>query len=141
MNKMKRFLLPMIFTVIVLVIISSCGSLFTTYTVEVQSYIDGTFVWIQYRESGTTEWTDADLYDEYGDEVLWLAYNYGSGDYLDEAYFDLPGPGTYDFRGIDILSELEGDGIISDCVVDLDLGEGADYYLTISDSSSLHGFY
>ena len=139
MNK-KGLKFAIAFLLIALVMVTSgCDIFGKKYTIEVKSYVSGTWVYIEYRESGTTEWTGADLKDIDGDTVLFLLYN--DSTYPDTAYFDVPGLGTYDFRAEDILGGLEGAGEILGGVVEFDnMGMDSAHSLTISDLASIHGF-
>jgi len=145
-GRMNKKIIGNILKVFVLVMlvfaVSGCDGLFDTYTVKVRSYITSTWVFIQYRESGATEWKNAALNDENGDRVSHLVYQNSS--YEDTAYFDLPGAGTYDFRAVDILGGLEGDGILTDCEIKYSREYMDDLYghnISISNLSSIHDFY
>ena len=124
------------------VLISGCDMLGKKYTIEVRTSTDQ-WVSIEYRETGDTAWTDAEMYDSDGNHVSFIAYDDSS--YPDHAFFDLPGKGTYDFRATDILGNPVGPArneIISNCVVEYDnMGMDSAYNLTISTTDTTHGFY
>ena len=140
---MKRRNLSVMLALLVIMlvmVVSACDLFGKKYTIEAKSYITGSWVYIEYRESGSTEWIDADLYDADGYSVSFLLYS--DATYPSEAFFDLPDAGTYDFRGVDILGVEEGNGVIADKVVEFDnMGSPSAYSVNISTTSSVHGFY
>ena len=123
--------------VVFLISMTGCGDLFATYTVKVKSFHSSSIYTVKYRDSGTTEWKTADLKDEDGGYVIAV----DSGVLWDtEAYFDLPGAGTYDFSVYNVLGTQIS--IISDEVVDIDLGSISDYdYVLSLGSDGVIDFY
>lgn len=124
-----------------LVSLASCDffGLGKKYTIEATTYVDGLWVYMEYRESGSTEWIDADMVDEDGNSISFIVY--GDSSYENTGFFDVPGLGTYDFRGVSILGGTLGVGEILDCEVVYDnMGLDSAHSVTISDLTSIHGF-
>jgi len=124
----------------VMLLTAGCSLDHKTYTVQAGTDVEDTRVYIQYRESGTEEWTDARLVDENGLAVEFLEYD--DLFFTDTGYFDLPGQGQYDFRGVDEEGEEVGEDELLDHHVEHDnLGMKYGYTLFVSDEEDDHDFY
>ena len=115
---MKRKL-TLIFGVLLLlsVMLSGCDflmSMFSTITVQVTNNA-GWIVEVYYREAGDSAWTKA--------VTVYSTDNVET--------FDLPSPGTYDFKVVDWVSQGNYvSAILSDEECDIEIGE-TDYYMTV----------
>lgn len=139
MKKLKTGLLVGALALLLTLALSGCGSL-GRYTIQIRTWDELLAIYtVQYRESGTTEWSDANMFDEDGGSVLSIVR--GDSSRSDTAYFDVPGAGTYDFRALSILGNEVGMGIIEDCEVTEPNGGDLYYYtLSIGDDTLFHYF-
>ena len=136
---MKKTLrvLALIALIASLIGLSGCEGLFATYTMKVRSYYSSSVYDVKYRESGTTDWKTADLEDEDGGVVIAV----DDGTLWDtEAFFDLPGSGTYDFSVYNVLGTKIAE--VSDVTIDIDLGSISNYdYVLSLDSAGVLEVY
>ncbi len=123
MNKKTVKKILMVLAILtVLVALSGCDilGLFGTATVQVTNYFSWT-INVYYRETGTTTWSSP----------IWV------GTTNNEATFDLPAPGIYDFMVQDWVSDgsyIDETVLAEDCS-----GEygDIDYYMSVSSTGTV----
>lgn len=120
----------------VAILMTGCDAisgLFGKSTIKIGTYYALNVYTVQYKLSSASTWSNAVLKDESGSAVAVLSTD--TSIYVDEAFFDLPGKGTYDFRVKDILGgEIDA---LTGCAVTGEFGSDYDYALTLSSSGAL----
>lgn len=139
---MKKKFYIIVFSLVLVFILSGCD-LLKQYTIKVHNYSDYEIYLVYYREKGQTDWINAEPKKEESTLPIGLLDPLAKGE---DAFFDIPGVGTYEFKAMNLTSTI-GPGSDDENIIEGEviydnsfIGIGYCHDISISTTSSVHGF-